>query len=210
MSSPEFVQEHAGLGLANRAIKRGFDIAITVPALLAFLPLIGLAVLAATIDTREWGVFSQIRIGRNGKPFRVHKIRTMRSSTEVGSTVTTASDPRITGLGRLFRRTKVDELPQLWDVLVGNMSLVGPRPDVPGWADQLEGADRVILSLRPGITGPASLAFRNEESLLNLTADPERYNREVIWPTKVGINREYCENWSPLKDVALIVRTVFK
>ncbi|MFP4616422.1 MAG: sugar transferase [Thiohalorhabdus sp.] len=164
----------------------------------------------ATLDTRANGFFTQERVGRNGRVFRVVKLRTMRPDSGLDTTVTTGRDPRITRLGRFFRRTKIDELPQLFNVLVGHMSFVGPRPDVPGYADALEGADRVILSVRPGITGPATLAYRDEEVLLEQVEDPERYNREVIFPDKVRLNREYVEDWSFRKDLGYIWRTVFQ
>jgi lipopolysaccharide/colanic/teichoic acid biosynthesis glycosyltransferase len=107
-----------------------------------------------------------------------------------------------------FRRTKIDELPQLFNVLWGDMSFVGPRPDVPGFADRLEGVDRIILSVRPGITGPASLKYRDEEALLASQEDPERYNREVIWPDKVRINLDYVKHWSFAGDIGYILKTV--
>ncbi len=164
--------------------------------------------LAATLDTRANGFFTQERVGRGGRIFRVVKLRTMRPDSKLDTTVTTGHDPRITRLGRFFRRSKIDELPQLFNVLVGHMSFVGPRPDVPGYADALEGADRVVLSVRPGITGPATLAYRDEEALLAEVEDPEGYNREVIFPDKVRLNREYVENWSFRKDLGCIWRTV--
>ncbi|MFB4202409.1 sugar transferase [Arhodomonas sp. KWT2] len=170
--------------------------------------LIVLAWLAATVDTRANGFFTQDRVGRHGRVFRVVKIRTMRPSRTVDTTVTTRDDPRITSLGRSLRRTKIDELPQLWNVLLGHMSFVGPRPDVPGYADVLKGADRVILSVRPGITGPATLKYRDEEMLLAAQEDPEAYNREVIYPDKVRLNREYVENWSFRSDLRYIWWTV--
>jgi lipopolysaccharide/colanic/teichoic acid biosynthesis glycosyltransferase len=123
--------------------------------------------------------------------------------------VTTSNDPRITAIGRFFRRTKIDELPQLINVLFGQMGFVGPRPDVPGFADELCGADRIILTVRPGITGPATLRFRNEEEELAAQPDPERFNREVIFVEKVRLNREYVENFSLLKDVRYILLTLF-
>lgn len=196
------------LPLRQRAVKRGFDLAVAGVGFLLTLPISAVTVAAATVDTREFGVFSQTRVGRYGKPFKVHKVRSMRTSTVHTTTVTAGNDPRITKLGGMLRRFKLDELPQLFDVLVGNMSLVGPRPDVAGYADTLTGADRVVLSVRPGITGPASLAYRHEEDLLQDQADPESYNREVIWPDKVRLNREYVENWSLGSDVRLILATI--
>ena len=198
-----------GLPLGQAALKRGFDIVGAAGGLLLTFWLIALAWLLATLDTRQNGFFTQQRVGRNGKLFRVVKIRTMRPSRAHTTTVTTGHDPRITPLGRFVRRAKIDELPQLFNVLVGQMSFVGPRPDVPGFADALEGRDRLILTVRPGITGPATLKYRDEEVLLESVDDPERYNREVIFPDKVRLNREYVENWSFRKDIAYIWQTVF-
>ena len=147
-------------------------------------------------------------MGRNGRRFRVIKLRTMRMDPAVNTTVTTSADARITPVGRLLRRTKIDELPQLINILKGDMSFVGPRPDVPGFADALEGEDRIILGVRPGITGPATLKYRDEEMLLANAEDPEAYNREVLWPDKVRINREYVQNWSFRRDVQYIWKTI--
>ena len=170
--------------------------------------LIALAWLAATIDTRANGFFTQERVGKHARRFRVIKLRTMRVDQATDSTVTIAGDQRITRLGRFFRRTKIDELPQLINVLKGEMSFVGPRPDVPGYADALEGEDRVVLAVRPGITGPATLKYRNEESLLSQAEDPEAYNREVIFPDKVRLNREYVRGWSFRKDLHYLKQTI--
>ena len=199
-----------GLSTGQAALKRGFDVFGAAVGLALTFWLIALAWLAATVDTRANGFFTQQRVGRNGRVFRVIKIRTMRVGTGLDTTVTTGHDPRITPLGRLFRWAKIDELPQLINVLLGQMSFVGPRPDVPGYADALEGEDRVILTVRPGITGPATLKYRDEETLLAGVADPERYNREVIFPDKVRINREYVQQWSLRKDLGYIWRTVFR
>ena len=136
------------------------------------------------------------------------KIRTMRPHCGSLWTVTTAEDPRVTRLGRFWRKTKIDELPQLLNVMIGQMSFVGPRPDVPGFADRLQGEDRIILELRPGITGPATLAYRNEEALLASVPDPVRYNREIIYPDKVRINREYIQKWSFWQDIRYILQTL--
>ena len=200
----------SGLSLSEAALKRGFDVFGAAVGLALTFWLIALAWLAATVDTRANGFFTQQRVGRNGRVFRVIKIRTMRVGTGLDTTVTTGHDPRITPLGRLFRRAKIDELPQLINVLLGQMSFVGPRPDVPGYADALEGEDRVILTVRPGITGPATLKYRDEETLLASVEDPEAYNREVIFPDKVRINREYVQQWSLGKDLGYIWRTVFR
>lgn len=189
-------------------LKRLFDFSIAFLGLLAVWWVILLAWLAASFDTRSNGFFVQIRVGQHGRLFRVVKIKTMRPDTVTTTTVTCSGDPRITTLGGIFRKTKIDELPQLWNVLKGEMSFVGPRPDVPGFADKLEGEERAVLSLRPGITGPATLKYRNEEEILASQADPEKYNREVIWPDKVQENLAYIRNWSLRGDLKYILRTV--
>ena len=152
-------------------------------------------------------IFTQKRVGRKGNLFTMYKFRSMTVGHN-GSSVSVAGESRITPLGAKLRKYKLDELPELWNVLIGDMSFVGPRPDVPGYADKLTGADREILKLRPGITGPASLKYRNEEELLALQADPQRYNDEVIFPDKVRINRYYLNNYSFLKDLQMIICTV--
>ena len=189
--------------------KRTFDLVLAALGLLATWWLILLAWVAASIDTRSNGFFIQERVGQNGKIFRVVKMKTMRPVASFETTVTRRGDPRITPLGAFFRRTKIDELPQLWNVLLGDMSFVGPRPDVPGFADKLKGEEREMLSIRPGITGPATLKYRNEEEVLAAQADPEAYNRDVIWPDKVRINLEYIRNWSLRQDIQFIFQTVF-
>src|SRR5690554_3585654 len=146
--------------------KRFFDIIVSFIGLIFLWWLIILAALIARIDTGLNGFFKQTRVGKDAKLFKLIKIRSMRPMDGVTTTVTTNRDPRISRIGRFWRKTKIDELPQLWNVLVGEMSFVGPRPDMPGWADKLEGGDRRILKLRPGITGPASIKFKNEEVLL--------------------------------------------
>ncbi|TLD40550.1 MAG: putative CPS biosynthesis glycosyltransferase [Candidatus Jettenia ecosi] len=189
-------------------MKRSFDFAVSTIGLILTGWIIILAYTAASIDTRKSGFFTQTRIGKHGKPFTVIKIRTMRDIPSIDTTVTTTHDPRITPLGRFFRKAKIDELPQLMNVFLGHMSFVGPRPDVPGFADKLSGDDRIILSIRPGITGPATLKYKNEEEILARQAEPERYNREVIFPDKVRLNRGYVENYSFGKDLKYIFWTI--
>lgn len=195
--------------LFQKSSKRAFDIIASLFGLILLGWLILLSWLIASIDTRENGFFRQIRIGKNGKPFYVIKIRTMKEIKGFSTTVTTDKDPRISSMGRIFRKIKLDELPQLWNVLIGKMSFVGPRPDVPGFADQLKEEDRIILTIRPGITGPASLQYRNEEQILALQDEPEVYNREVIWPKKVEINKYYINNYSFFLDIKYILNTLF-
>ena len=192
----------------ERIAKRLFDIVLSVIGIVIALPLMCVAWVVASVETRSNGLFVQKRIGQYGKPFDVWKIKTMKPVSGMESTVTTSQDCRITKSGAFFRKTKIDELPQLFNVLFGQMSFVGPRPDVPGFADLLEGDDRIILSLRPGITGPASLKYKDEETLLSKVQDPERYNKEVIWPDKVKINKAYIRNWSLSKDVGYLIKTV--
>jgi lipopolysaccharide/colanic/teichoic acid biosynthesis glycosyltransferase len=199
---------HSGLTPANRFLKRVFDILVSLLGLLVLWPLLLVGWLAAAASTRANGFFVQTRVGMHGQTFKLLKLRSMRKCFVVQTTVTTRQDPRITRIGSLLRKTKMDELPQLWNVLVGDMSLVGPRPDVPGFADQLTGDDRSVLSIRPGITGPASLEFRDEEELLAMQDDPEKFNREVIWPRKVELNRAYVANYSFWKDLVYIWRTI--
>ena len=190
----------------DRFIKRSFDIVVSGLGLFFLSPIILCAIILAAIDTRASGIFRQKRVGRDGRLFDVVKVRTMRPVA--GTVVTTSNDPRITPVGARLRKLKLDELPQLWNVLKGEMSLVGPRPDVPGYLDKLTGEDRALLTLRPGITGPATLKYRNEEELLAGVSDPETYYDEVIWPDKVRINKAYLENWSFWSDLGYLLKTV--
>ena len=187
-------------------VKRIFDVSIV----LLFLPLlfvfIALLVIIATIDSKQWGVYTQQRIGQYGKSFQIYKIRTLKEGNhQLGHLNTHAS-----GIGAFFRNTKLNELPQLYNVLKGDMSFVGPRPDIPGFADSLVGDDRIILNVKPGITGPASLKYRNEEDLLAKHKSPEIFNRSVIWPDKVKINKNYVLNYSFYLDLRLILKSIFR
>ena len=165
--------------------------------------------------------FVQKRVGKGGKLFNCHKFRTMTVKHN-GSTVSVAGDSRITPLGAKLRHYKLDELPGLWDVLIGNMSFVGPRPDVPGYADKLTGADRDVLKLRPGITGPATLKYRLEDEMISeYVAQKQKegdarpmqeiaveYNDNVIYPDKVRLNCYYYRHYSFIKDIQMIFCTV--
>jgi lipopolysaccharide/colanic/teichoic acid biosynthesis glycosyltransferase len=153
-------------------------------------------------------IFKQKRVGQYGRLFMVYKFRSMSVAGEGRTSVAAAEESRITPLGEKLRRYKLDELPELWNVLNGDMSFVGPRPDVPGYADKLQGEDREILQLKPGITGPASLKYRDEEYILSHVEDPEKYNDEVIYPDKVRLNLYYLHHYSFLKDIQMIVCTV--
>lgn len=185
-----------------------FDRTVSLIGLLFLWPV--LVVVAILIKIKMPGgpaFFTQKRVGRNGKLFTMHKFRSMTVSHS-GSSVSVAGEARITPLGSTLRRYKLDELPELWDVLIGNMSFVGPRPDVPGYADQLKGDDRRVLELRPGITGPASLKYRDEEELLAKVENPIEYNDTVIYPDKVRINLYYLDHYSFVKDIQMIICTV--
>ncbi len=152
-------------------------------------------------------IFTQKRVGKNGRLFTMYKFRSMEVAHS-GSSISVKGESRITPLGAVLRKYKLDELPELWNVLLGDMSFVGPRPDVPGYADKLIGKDREVLRLRPGITGPASLKYRNEEELLAEQDDPLKYNNEVIFPDKVRINLNYMKHWSFRLDIKIIIYTV--
>ena len=185
-----------------------FDRGMALVGLLFLWPV--LIVVAVLIKMRMPGgpvLFMQKRVGRHGKLFTMHKFRSM-TVAHGGSSVSVAGEARITPLGAVLRKYKLDELPELWDVLVGNMSFVGPRPDVPGYADLLQGDERRILELRPGITGPASLKYRDEEELLAKVDNPVEYNDTVIFPDKVRINLYYLDHYSFIKDIQMIFCTV--
>ena len=205
----EFVPQsgESQLTFTNAVLKRSFDIVVSGLGLVLVFWIIAAAWLIASVDTSENGFFRQYRVGRFGRLFKTNKIRTMRSNGHTTTTVTTSNDPRITRIGKFWRKTKIDELPQLINVLLGQMSFVGPRPDVPGFADSLRGEDRIVLAIRPGITGPATLKYRNEEELLARLEEPESYNRDVIFPDKVRLNREYITKWSFWGDIRYIVKT---
>ena len=190
-------------------MKRIFDIVTAFLGLLLALPVIALCWIVAAIETRSNGFFIQERIGRHGRPIRVCKIKTMYSTSSKRSPLATDNLSAITRSGAFFRKYKLDELPQLFNVLIGDMSIVGPRPDVPGYADTLAGNDRVILALRPGITGPASIKYKNEETMLAAVDDPRAYNDRIIWPDKVRINKEYIRNYSLWRDIKYILQTIF-
>lgn len=189
-------------------VKYIFDRFVSLLGLLVLFPL--LVVVAAVIKCKMPNgpvIFRQQRVGKNGRLFTMYKFRSMLVG-HGGSSISVAGESRITPLGAKLRKYKLDELPELWNVLIGDMSFVGPRPDVPGYADMLKGSDREILRLRPGITGPASLKYRNEEELLAKQENPQKYNDEVIFPDKVRINRYYLYHYSFVKDIQIIICTV--
>ncbi|WP_282043171.1 sugar transferase [Winogradskyella flava] len=185
-------------------IKRLFDLTLVVMLLpLLLLPIIVLMV-AASFDTKNFGVFTQLRVGQNGKLFKIYKIRTLKDGVHRLGHLEKSATP----LGKYLRKTKLDELPQLFNVLKGDMSFVGPRPDIQGFADMLEGEDQIILKVKPGITGEATIKYKNEELVLERQNDPEDYNRTIIWVDKVKINRNYVENYSFYLDLMLILKSL--
>lgn len=198
-------------------LKYTFDKLMSLAGLILLSPVF--IVIAVLIKLKMHGpvFFCQQRVGKNGHLFAVYKFRSMvvkKASSFVSkeskdSAIASEESARITPFGAKLRRYKLDELPELWNVLKGDMSFVGPRPDVPGYADALKGKYRDILKLKPGITGPASLKYRNEEDILNHVDDPHRYNDEVIYPDKVRINLYYLYHYSFLKDLQMIYCTLF-
>lgn len=179
--------------------KRLFDVALALVLLILLSPLMLFSFLLASLDTRSCGLFIQSRIGRYARPFHIYKIKTVHDRTRSRS-----------ALGRFLRRTKLDELPQLFNILRGDMSFVGPRPDLPGYYDTLEGEERKILDLKPGLTSEAGLKYYNEDALLAAQQNPLEYNDKVLFPDKVRLNLEYYHHRSFWGDLKLIWRTVFR
>lgn len=189
-------------------LKYLFDWGIAFLGIIVLFPL--LFIIGILIHIKMPGgpvIFKQKRVGQYGRLFTMYKFRSMTVSHS-GSSVSIKGESRITPLGAKLRKYKLDELPELWNVLIGDMSFVGPRPDVPGYADKLTGKERRILLLKPGITGPASLKYRNEEELLAEQENPQEYNDKVLFPDKVRINIKYLDNWSFWYDIKIIVYTV--
>jgi len=189
--------------------KRIFDLVAAMFGLTLLSPLFLLTSMLIKLKMPGGPVlFTQKRVGQHGRLFTIYKFRTMWVK-HGGSTISVKGESRITPLGSFLRKYKLDELPELWNVLKGEMSFVGPRPDMPGYADKLVGKEREILSLKPGITGPATLKFSNEEELLALQSNPEKYNNEILYPEKVRINLNYLEHRSFWLDIKIILFTLF-
>lgn len=188
-------------------LKRLFDITASLIGLIVLSPL--LLIIAILIKLKMPGpvFFRQNRVGKDAVLFRMVKFRTMKVD-HGGNTISVKGESRITPLGATLRKYKLDELPELWNVLKGDMSFVGPRPDVPGYADKLQGDDRLLLTVRPGITGAASIKYSNEEELLALQDDPVKYNDEILYPEKVRINNNYVKHWSFWLDMKIILFTL--
>ena len=187
-------------------LKRLFDFLTALLALIMLLPVMLATAIAIKILMPGPVLFKQQRIGRYARPFTIYKFRSMRLNNSKVS-VTLRNDARITPFGHFLRRSKLDELPQLLNILKGEMSVVGPRPDVPGYYDTLQGDDQVIWQLRPGLTGLDSMCYPDEQSILDKVSDPEFYYDTVLWPDKVRLNRWYAENRSLWLDVKILVNT---
>lgn len=191
-------------------MKRVFDFLVSLVGLFLLIPLLVLLSLLIKFTSKGTIFFIQERVGENGVFFKMIKFRSMQMIQDADSTISVKGDMRVTKVGSFLRRYKLDELPELWNVLVGDMSLVGPRPDVPGYADLLIGEDRNILKLKPGITGPASLKYANEEEILARQENPKDYNDEIIYPDKVRINLDYYNQSNLWIDIKIIFATIFR
>ena len=184
--------------------KRVFDLLFSLILLPVLIVPIIILIIISTLDTKSFGLFVQERIGQHGQLFNIYKIRTlMHEGHDLGHL-----DKSATGMGKFLRRSKLDELPQLFNVIFGHMSFVGPRPDVIGFADELKDEDRIILAVKPGITGPATIKYKNEDAILSMQNDPEAYNRTIIWPDKVKINKNYVAHWRFYLDLNYILQSI--
>jgi lipopolysaccharide/colanic/teichoic acid biosynthesis glycosyltransferase len=190
-------------------LKRAFDIVFSLVGLVLALPFLVIFCNLVILFSSRPAIFRQIRTGRYGKPFTIFKFRTMRIHS-VRNTVSVLGDERVTPLGAWMRKYKIDELPELWNILKGDMSFVGPRPDLPEYTNRLAGEEKQILLLRPGLIGPATLKYLEEEEILSRVTNPEDYNDSVIWPDKVRINLDYYYNRTFLKDMRMIVKSLIR
>lgn len=188
-------------------IKRLFDILAALFGLIVLSPVFLILAILIKVTMPGPVFFRQNRVGKDARLFRMVKFRTMIVN-HGGSTISVKGEKRITPFGAFMRRNKLDELPEFWNILIGDMSFVGPRPDVPGYADKTEGADRLLLSVRPGLTGAASLRFSNEEELLARHDDPIAFNDQILWPEKVRLNNNYIRNWTFWLDIKIILYTI--
>ena len=180
-------------------LKRLFDLFFSLLLIITLSPVLVLGYVLVSIDTLSNGLFTQKRIGQYGVPFTIFKLKTIRPKTK-----------KISPVGKLLRKSKIDELPQLFNVLFGAMSFVGPRPDVPGYYDKLEGEFKKILELKPGITCEASIKYTDEEIILEKQVNPLQYNDEVIFPDKLKMNLEYYNQQSFWLDIKILFRTIVR
>ena len=189
-------------------MKRTLDIVVSATALLLLLPLLLILGAAVAVSSPGGAFFRQVRVGKGGKEFRLLKFRTMRPGSEAQGQITVGGkDPRITGIGYFLRRSKMDELPQLINVLLGDMSIVGPRPEVPKYVALYTKEQREVLSFRPGITSAASIAYMDENEILGRSPDPQRAYIEAVMPAKLALDLDYVKNRGFFLDVSIILRT---
>ena len=187
-------------------VKAFFDYSFSFLLLVVFIPLIFIIAISVYLTLGIPPFFTQIRVGKKGRLFKIYKFRTLKNEREV-----MLFPPKSQSIFLNFLRTsKLDELPQLLNILRGQMSFVGPRPDIEGYADLLQGADRKLLLIKPGLTGPASLKYKNEDILLSKQKDPLKYNDTVIWPDKVQINLDYMANYTFSGDIAILIKSLIK
>ena len=189
-------------------VKRVFDFLVALTLIVISLPLQIIIFLGSVFSTRSNGIYKQKRIGMNNHEFIIYKFKSMKDSAQNNDFQTSIGDSRITGFGKLIRRTKLDELPQLFNIIRGQMSFVGPRPDVSGYAEKLSANIYYLDKVKPGITSPASIFFRNEEIILNRTSNKKHYNDNVIWPLKAKMNRQYADNFSFFGDLICLLQTI--
>ena len=190
-------------------VKYLFDRIFAFLGLIISLPFFIILPVMIRLDSKGPAFFRQKRVGKDGRLFTIYKFRSMQMNDD-SNTVTAQTDSRITRAGSFLRKWKLDELPELFNVLIGDMSFVGPRPDVPGYADKLENEDRKILLLRPGITGPATLKYLDEEEILSKFINPQDYNDLVLFPDKVRINLKYLEKFSLTGDLKILFHTLIR
>ncbi len=189
-------------------MKRVFDVIASGIGLLLLSPLFLVLAIWIKLDSEGPVFYRQVRVGKNNKDFRIFKFRSMRVNADKGSLVTIGEDPRITRSGRFIRKMKLDELPQLINVLIGDMSLVGPRPEVRHYVDYWTPQQMTVLCVRPGITDPASIKFRNENELMGKTDDPERFYIETLMQEKLEMYLKYVSHHSLMGDLGLIFKTI--
>jgi len=189
-------------------VKRTLDIVVSATALLLLLPLLLILGAAVAVSSPGGAFFRQVRVGKGGKEFRLLKFRTMRPGSEAQGQITVGGkDPRITGIGYFLRKSKMDELPQLINVVLGDMSIVGPRPEVPKYVALYTKEQREVLSVRPGITSAASIAYMDENEILGKSTDPDRTYIEEVMPAKLALDLEYVQRRSFVRDLSIIGRT---
>lgn len=191
-------------------IKRIFDLFFSIVGIIFFLPFFLIISILIKLDSEGEILFRQTRVTKNGKEFKIFKFRTMRKNTEGNKQITVGADNRITKIGKILRKTKLDEMPQLFNIIKGEMSFVGPRPEVPKYVAYYTDEQKEILKVRAGITDYASIYFSNESEILGKQEDPEKYYIEKIMPLKLKLNKKYIENIGVITDIKIIILTILK